>query len=154
MSCAPRRVLRRTALIARRRLPVYATACCIVLLTACAIKPETRQSLEAYTLAMQDVQLSADRFLSDFSNSIEIRKELERTAKADVPAKQQDFPEKFVLPGDPNQPKSDAEKAIKNSRYALETMRQYNEALVALAEGRPEAEIKAQAMQFGAALEK
>ena len=42
----------------------------------CAVTPQTKQSLSSYTLAMAQVEQSADMFLTDFSNGLKVQAEL------------------------------------------------------------------------------
>ncbi|CAB1080272.1 hypothetical protein JY97_05075 [Alkalispirochaeta odontotermitis] len=137
----------------RRSLATATILGLLVLAMGCALTQATRQSLTTYTRAMDEVQESANFFLTDYANLVKFRKQLEAGGDEKTARAKPEFPSEFILPQNPGAPTTKAEKAIQESREALEVIRQYNDALVALAEGRPEAEIKAQINQFGGALQ-
>ncbi len=124
-----------------------------VVLSGCAVTQETRQSLAGYVQAMEQVDQSANMFLTDFSNGRKVARELARIAGAGPAPAAPEYQNKFVLPGDPNDPQTDDEKALYSTRQALAVVRQYNSVLVALAEGRSEQEIRTGTEQLGGALE-
>ncbi|MDM0075095.1 hypothetical protein QTH90_11925 [Variovorax sp. J2P1-59] len=118
----------------------------------CAVTPQTKQSLSNYTLAMTQVEQSADMFLTDFSNGLKVQAELSRLGGAAPPPKP-DFPQTLQLPDDGSTPPSPAEERIQQTRQALAVVHAYNQALVALAEGRPEGEIREGLLGLGAELQ-
>ncbi len=124
-----------------------------VVLSGCAVTQETRQSLAGYVQAMEQVDQSANMFLTDFSDGRKVARELARIAGAGPAPAAPAYPTKLELPGDPNDPQSADEKALYSTQQALAVVRQYNNALVALAEGRSEQDIRIATQQFGATLE-
>ena len=117
------------------------------LVTACApISPQTRQSLAAYTVAMQQVEDATDKFLVDFASADDLKVSIEESLAGDAP---NSYPASF----DP-QLLSDVSAAgvsddIQKRRKALAMVSAYNDALVALAEGQPESVIKSRLDAFG-----
>ena len=109
-----------------------------VVLSGCAVTQETRQSLAGYVQAMEHVDQSANMFLTDFSDGRKVARELARIAGAGPAPAAPAYPTKLELPGDPNDPQSADEKALYSTRQALAVVRQYNNALVALAEAAHE----------------
>lgn len=136
-----------------RSLAILMTACLLAFTAGCALTQETKRSLTTYIQAMDEVQESANLFLTDYANTVEVRKQLESGGGAQESNSKPEYPANFVLTQNPSLPTTKVEKKIEESRDALEVIRQYNDALVALAEGRPEAEIKNQVNQFGGALQ-
>lgn len=136
-----------------RSLTIATTACLLIFTASCAITPETKRSLAAYTQAMDEVQESANLLFNDFASNLKVGKQLKSGGGAQGSDNKPEYPAEFVLPQNQNSATSEVDKAIEASRDVLEVIRQYNDALVALAEGRPEAEIKIQVNQFGGALQ-
>jgi len=118
----------------------------------CAVTPQTKQSLSSYTLAMAQVEQSADMFLTDFSNGLKVQAELSSLGGAATPPKP-DYPHTLQLPDDGSTPPSPAEERVRQTRQALAVVHAYNQALVALAEGRPESEIRQGLLGLGAELQ-
>jgi len=135
-----------------RRFAIATTSCLLLFTASCAITPQTKQSLDSYIQAMDEVHESANLLLSDFASNLEAGKQSESGGAQGSDTKPE-YPPEFLLPHNQSQATSKVDKAIAESRVALEVIRQYNDALVALAEGRPEAEIKNQINQFGGALQ-
>ena len=145
---------RNSRVSSRPRVAGVALLACVVLLAAgCAVTEETRRSLAGYAQAMGQVELSANEILTDFSNGRKVQEELKRVAGAEQGPAPPEYPAKFVPPRDLSAPRGEADKALARARQALAVIRQYNDALVALAEGHSEQEVRARAMEFGGALE-
>lgn len=125
--------------------------CGALLLAGCAVPQEARRSLAGYTQAMGQVEQSAGMFLLDFAHGLRAQEELKRGPGAAPAARE--YPSEFLLPGDPDAPQDENEKAQAATRQALLVIRAYNQALVALAEGRPESDVREQAGEFGGALQ-
>ncbi|MDM0001828.1 hypothetical protein QTI24_24685 [Variovorax sp. J22P240] len=123
------------------------TAVLLGLLCGCGVTPQQRQSLDTYVQAMDQVRTSADELLTDYANT----SKPDANAAPDTPT--QDFPDELKLPGDDETPTTEPAKSIASSRRALGVLRAYNAALVALAEGRSEAEVRTQITGFGGALQ-
>ena len=121
--------------------------------TGCAVTDQTRQSLSGYTQAMAQVEQSADMFLADFSNGLKVQAELKRVGSAATAPVVPEFPTEFKLPDDESAPRSEAEDKVQQARQALAVVHAYNNALVALAEGRPETEIQTSLVGLGAELQ-
>ena len=132
---------------------VVLLACLIAIANGCVITGETKRSLAAYVQAMDQVEQSANEFLTDFSDGLKVQKELARVARAEKVEALPEYPTTFVLPVDSNVPKTKTEKALAGSQQALVAIREYNYALVALAEGHSEGEVRERAMQLGGAIE-
>lgn len=140
--------LRNTALHAARATIVAA----VFALAGCAVTPETRQSLAGYVQAMDQVEASATTLLAGFSTELEAQEASARAGGAAAPAAAPEYPASFVPPGDPAAPLTEPAKAVARTRLALEVVREYNRALVALAEGQSDAEVRAHVVEFGGAL--
>lgn len=126
-------------------LLIFATA-------ACAVTPQTRQSLSAYMQAMAQVEQSADMFLADFSAGLKAQDELKRLNGAPAPPLP-DYPDTLQLPDDGSKPGTAVEQGVQQMRQALAVVHAYNEALAALAEGRPENEIRQTLLALGGDLQ-
>ena len=122
-------------------------------LAGCAVTPQTRQSLSGYVQAMAQVEQSADMFLSDFSNGLRVQAELKRVGGAAAAPVVPEYPTALKLPDDRSEPRSAAEEKVQGTRQALAVVRAYNNALVALAEGRPESEIQQGLLGLGTELQ-
>lgn len=122
-------------------------------LAGCAVTPQTRQSLSGYVQAMAQVEQSADMFLSDFSNGLRVQAELKRVGGAAAAVVVPEYPTVLKLPDDASEPRSAAEDEVQRTRQALAVVHAYNNALVALAEGRPESEIKQGLLGLGTELQ-
>ena len=125
----------------------------MLLLAGCAVTPETRQSLAGYVQAMDQVESSANVFLSEFSNELKAQEAAARGAGsgAETPPRAE-YPAAFTPQGDPDAPLTAPDKAVAKTRLALVVVREYNQALVALAEGQSDAEVRARVVAFGGAL--
>lgn len=119
--------------------------------SGCAVTRETRQSLAGYVQAMDQVEQSADVFLADFSNGLKVQDELKRVAGTSTPARPPLYPTTFVLPSAARVPLNEIDSALVTTRQALLVVHEYNAALVALAEGQSEEEIRQRATAFGKA---
>jgi hypothetical protein len=119
----------------------------------CATTQETRQSLAAYVKAMDEVEQSANMFLTDFADELRVQKELARVGGAESVTSRPPYPATFVPPPDPNVPQTEFDKALMRNRQALLVIRQYNNALVALAEGHSEQEVRARTSELGAGMQ-
>ena len=119
--------------------------------SGCAVTRETRQSLAGYVQAMDQVEQSADVFLADFSNGLKVQDELKRVAGTSTPARPPLYPTTFVLPPAARVPLNEIDSALVTTRQALLVVHQYNAALVALAEGQSEEEIRQRVTAFGKA---
>ena len=118
--------------------------------SGCAITPEAKRSLAAYVQASTEVEQAAHLFLTDFVNPARIELELNRIANGSVPVEpDEEYPSEFVPVTKADAPLTKFEQALADSRQALGVIREYNEALVALAEGRPISEIKGQIQELG-----
>jgi hypothetical protein len=93
----------------------------------CAVTPQTKQSLSSYTLAMAQVEQSADMFLTDFSNGLKVQAELSSLGGAATPPKP-DYPHTLQLPDDGSTPPSPAEERVRQTRQALAVVHAYNQA--------------------------
>jgi hypothetical protein len=122
-------------------------------ITGCALNQETRRSLGEYVQAMNEVEQSANLFVSDFADGLKVQKELQRVAGAGPLPAPREYPDQFVSPANASQPTSDAERAVNGTRQALAVVRQYNDALVALAEGQSEQDVRTRTMEFGGSLQ-
>lgn len=128
--------------------------CTLLLTGGCAVTPETRQSLAGYVQAMGEVERSANLFVSDFANAVKVQDELKRVAGAAPAAPQpEEYPTEFKLPARAAVPQTPEEKAVAATRQALAVVHQYNDALVALAEGHSEQEVRRRTSAFGDALQ-
>jgi hypothetical protein len=125
----------------------------VALASGCAVTEETKRSLAGYVQAMDQVEQAANEFLTDFSDGLKVQAKLQRVASPDKSPDRPEYPTEFVVPGDPSIPQTETEKALASTRQALVVIRQYNDALVALAEGQPESEIRARTEEFGGALQ-
>jgi hypothetical protein len=137
------------------RAPGATLVLCTLLLTGgCAVTQETRQSLAGYVQAMGEVERSANMFVSDFANAAKVQDELKRVAgTASAPRVEEEYPTEFKLPATAAVPQTPEEKAVAATRQALAVVHQYNDALVALAEGHSEQEVKQRTTAFGDALQ-
>lgn len=124
----------------------------ILAAAGCAVTQQTRQSLSAYTQAMAQVEQSADMFLTDFSSGLKAQAELKRLDGAPAPPAP-DYPATLRLPEDGSLSGSPAEQRVQQTRQALAVVHAYNDALVALAEGRPESEIRQDLLGLGGDLQ-
>lgn len=119
-------------------------------LPGCAVSPQVRQSLTAYVSASEQVQQTAGNLLADYA-----KRSLARSASpqpvASKPA--EEYPHKFDPTAVSAKPELNAnERAIAETRLALAVIHDYDALLVALAEGRSEAEVQLQTGAFGGAL--
>lgn len=119
----------------------------------CAVTQETRQSLSGYVQAMAEVERSAGVFVSDFANAAKVQDELRRVAGTVIATRPEEYPTVFNLPVSVSAvPQTPEEKAVAATRQALAIVHQYNDALVALAEGHAEQDVKQRTMALGDAL--
>ena len=125
----------------------------MVFASGCAVTQETRQSLAGYVQAMDQVEQSADVFLADFSNDLKVQDDLKRVAGISTSAKQPLYPHDFILPPPLNAALNEIDSALAAVRQALLVVHEYNAALVALAEGQSEQEVRQRATAFGTALQ-
>jgi len=115
----------------------------LILSTAgCAATQQTRQSLSVYTQAMAQTEQSADMFITDFSDGLKVQAELKRVGIVVGASLAPDYPAVLQLTDDGSTPPSPAQERVQQARKALNVVYSYNEALVALAEGRPASEIR------------
>ena len=121
--------------------------------SGCAVTQETRQSLAGYVQAMDQVEQSADVFLTDFSNGLKVQDELKRVAGTSTPARPPLYPATLVLPPAASAPLNETDSALAATRQALLVVHEYNAGLVALAEGQSEQEIRQRATALGTALQ-
>jgi len=121
----------------------------LLCMAGCAVTQQTRQSLSGYVQAMAQVEQSADMFLLDFSNGLKVQAELRRIGSAAAAPVAPDYPTILKLPDDESEPRSEAEDNVQQTRQALAVVRAYNNALVALAEGRAESEIQQSLLELG-----
>ena len=120
-------------------------------LSGCAVSPQARQSLTAYVSASEQVQKTAGDLLTDYANRSRARAASLQPA-ATKPA--DEYPHKFDFATVSAKPVPTAnEKAIAETRQALVVIHDYDALLVALAEGRSEADVRQQTGAFGRALE-
>lgn len=119
----------------------------------CATTPQTRQSLSGYVQAMAQVEQSADMFLSDYSSGLRVQAELKRIGGSTAAPAAPEYPTVLKLTDDRPEPRSAAEDEVQRTRQALTVVRAYNNALVALAEGRPESEIQRDLLGLGTELQ-
>lgn len=117
--------------------------------TGCAITQETRRSLDGYTQAMIQVDQSADRFLADFSSGLKAQEDLKRLEGVRPAALAQEYPDTLSLAVDAKAAQTPVGQKVAATRQALATVRTYNEALLALAEGKPENDIRQSATKLG-----
>lgn len=122
----------------------------MLLLAGCAVTPESRQSLAGYVQAMDQVEASANTLLTGFSRDLEAQQGAGRGAGA--PADAPEYPPVFSPQGAPDAALSAPGQAIAQTRLALVVVREYNRALVALAQGQSDAEVRAHVVEFGGAL--
>ena len=133
-----------------RWLSLTAVALCV---SGCAITPEAKRSLAAYVQASTEVEQAANLFLTDFADDARIASEFDRIANGPAPAKpDEEYPSEFVPASKADPPPTKFDQALADSRQALGVIREYNEALVALAEGRPVSEIKGQIEELGGSI--
>lgn len=125
----------------------------VLALCGCAVTPETRQSLAGYVQAMDQVESSANVFLTEFSNELKVQEAAARGAGSgtEAPARTE-YPAAFTPQGDPDAPLTAPDRAVAKTRLALVVVREYNQALVALADGQSDAEVRARVVAFGGAL--
>lgn len=135
----------------RRAAAVMMVGAFCLLATGCAVSPQAKQSLSKYVQASDQVLQTAVDLVNDYESRVRAgAASAESSASAPVPA----FPGRFVLKlvvGD--RVLTEDELAIASTREALEVLREYNALLVALAEGRSEAELQQQAGAVGGALQ-
>ncbi|MES2414008.1 MAG: hypothetical protein V4614_09415 [Pseudomonadota bacterium] len=124
----------------------------ILCVTGCAVTQETRQALAAYTQAMAQVDKSADMFLTDFSSGLKAQEDLKRLAGTKPAVSTEEYPSTLKLDVNKEQPQTAAGQKVAATRESLAAVRAYNEALLALAEGKPEREISQGATKLGAGL--
>jgi hypothetical protein len=120
------------------------------IMSGCAITQETKQSLLAYTTAMQQVQVSTDKFLIDYSSVADLRRQLEQTLASDAP---NSYPASYNPRLRSGTSIAGADTDIQARRSALAAVAAYNDALVALAEGQSEAAVSAHLKSFGGGIE-
>jgi hypothetical protein len=125
----------------------------LLLVAGCAISTESRQALAGYVEAMSQVEQSANVFLSDFSNAQKVQEELQRVAGGSLRPVPPEYPAELMLAGIAGVPQTEADRHVWATRQALAVVRAYNEALVALAEGRSETEIRQSATELGGQLQ-
>ena len=119
-------------------------------LTGCAVSPQARQSLTAYVSASEQVQLTAGNLLTDYANRSRARAASQQPV-AVKPA--EEYPHKFDPAAVSARPELTAnQRAIAETRQALVVIHDYDALLVALAEGRSEADVQRQTGSFGTAL--
>ena len=119
-------------------------------ISGCAITPKGKQSLTAYVQASNEVVLAANRFLTDFADGAYIASELDRIANGPAPTgPEEEYPSEFVPIGKTDVVPTEFDQALASSRQALGAIREYNEALVALAEGRPVSQVKGEIVELG-----
>ncbi len=121
----------------------------VLAMTGCAVTPQTRQSLSTYSQAMAQVTQSADVFLTDFSNGLKVQQDLKRYGETRQARVVEDYPDVLRLPDAVREPRTDAERAVQYWREALVIVQAYNDSLIALAEGRSEAEIRQDIVGLG-----
>jgi hypothetical protein len=125
---------------------------CATLLGGCAVSEESRRALARYSDAMQQVDQGAQQFLLDFSNGLKVQETHQALARGIVPAPPPEYPAQLKMPG-PALPLTDAEKEVEATRQALMVVRAYNQALVALAESKPESELRGSLGELGGELQ-
>jgi hypothetical protein len=133
---------------------VSAMALAVMLaLAGCAVTPQTRQSLAGYVQAMEQVEASANLLLTGFSSELQAQEAAGGGAgpAAGRPAVPE-YPPAFTPHSEPDAARSAPEQAVARTRLALVVVREYNRALVALAQGQSEAEVRARVVEFGGAL--
>ena len=131
----------------------------VVLLAAlegvgCAVTSAQRQSLDTYVKAMAAVEQSADLFLTDVANTDRVAEDMRRTAGLSSPALAAEYPTQYTPPTDDlTDGATPGLRAVAASRRALAAVHDYDAALIALAEGRGEQEVKANLTTFGSTLQ-
>ena len=137
-------------------LPWARRACAVLMagtllwLSGCAVSPQARQSLTAYISASEQVQQTAGDLLTDYANR-SLARAASQQPVATKPA--EEYPHKFDPAAVSAKPVLTAnERAIAETRQALVVIHDYDALLVALAEGRSEAEVRQQTGAFGSAL--
>lgn len=137
-------------------LPWARRACAVLMagtllwLSGCAVSPQARQSLTAYISASEQVQQTAGDLLTDYANR-SLARAASQQPVATKPA--EEYPHKFDPAAVSAKPVVTAnERAIAETRQALVVIHDYDALLVALAEGRSEAEVRQQTGAFGSAL--
>ena len=102
----------------RRRAGIALVACLSMLASGCAVTPQTRQSLASYVHASDQVRLTADELITDYSKRT--KAEIERERLAHTPASfAPEYPPEFFPPGDPKLAETPQEKALTQTRQAL-----------------------------------
>lgn len=139
-----------TAASHSRRTSITLLACLCLFITGCAVNQQTRQSLTKYVRASDQIRLTADELLTDYTNRSNAQADRARP-KPLLPAPQ--YPDKFYPAGEPTTIPTAAEWALAETRQALAVIHEYNDLLVALAEGRSEQEVREQTAAFGGALQ-
>ena len=141
-----------TVALLLRRAAIALLTCLSVLAGGCAVTQQTRQSLASYVQASDQIQLTANELLTDYSNRSKAQLDRKRLSAVPVQAAQE-YPDKFYPQGDPKLVLTAEEKSVAQTRQALAVIREYNDMLVALAEGRSDREVREQTEAFGGALQ-
>jgi len=119
-----------------------------VLLAGCSISGQTKQSLVAYTTAMEQVHIATDQFLVDFAAVDKLKRKLESSlTSADVVV--DSYPYSFDPATASSVSTGGVGRDIQARRDALIIVANYNNVLVALATGQTESEINALPSSFG-----
>ena len=119
-------------------------------LSGCAVSPQARQSLTAYVIASEQVQQTAGDLLTDYANR-SLARAASQQPVATKPA--EEYPHRFDPAAVSAKPVlTSNERAIAETRQALVVIHYYDALLVALAEGRSDAEVRQQTGAFGSAL--
>jgi hypothetical protein len=129
------------------------TGLLILVMAGCAVNEQTRQSLSGYAQAMAQVEQSADMFLTDFSDGLKVQAQLKRVGSVAAARVVPEYPTVLKLPDHQSEPRSEAEDEVQQTRQALAVVRAYNDALVGLAEGRPQSEIQQSLLSLGTELQ-
>ncbi|MBT6274540.1 MAG: hypothetical protein HOI95_10450 [Chromatiales bacterium] len=122
------------------------------LLTGCGVTEATRQTLASYSAAMEEVDQAANTFLSDFEDRVKAQEELKRVeANKDNPPPA--FPSTFEPPPTTVvKPTEEFDVALLSSKHGLQVIREYNHALVALAEGQSIGQVKTRLGRLGSSI--
>jgi len=118
------------------------------LIAGCSINEPTKQSLVAYTAAMEQVHVATDQFLVDYAAVDKLKKDLQMSL-----AGGEEEVESYPSTYDPSRARSVSSggvgRDIQARRDALNMVASYNGALVALAQGQSDSEISGYLSSFG-----
>ncbi|CAN5118650.1 hypothetical protein BH11PSE10_BH11PSE10_09210 [soil metagenome] len=140
----------RTTVLLSIRAGVVLVACALT--GGCAVTPQVRQSLNDYVSASEQVRQTAGDLVTDYENFSKAHLARKQPAAA-AAGPSAEYPGVFDPAAVFIKPAlTDSEKAIAETRQALLVVHDYSALLVALVEGRSEAEVRQQTESLGGTL--